>query len=146
MYPALLAAHNGLRWLVLLAGAVAVATALSGFSGAKPWTKQARLTGVIFVGLFDLQFLIGIALYVVSPLLQAARADMAAAMKDHEARFFTVEHGTEMLVALILAHLGSVLAKKAIGDRAKYRRAALYYGASLLVVLAAIPWWRPLFR
>ena len=38
------------------------------------------------------------------------------------------------------------LAPKAPTDAAKSRRAALWYGASLLLILGGMPWWRPLLR
>src|ERR1700761_7286302 len=146
MYLVLLSIHGLLRWFILAAGAWAVVLAVVGLAGAKPWTNRPRLAGVIYVGLFDLQLLLGIALYAVSPLVATARQNMAVAMKDTQLRFFAVEHAFEMVLALALAHVGSVLVKKAADDKAKYRAAALYYGVSFVLVLAAIPWWRPFFR
>jgi len=61
-------------------------------------------------------------------------------------RFFAVEHIFGMVVAVIVAHVGRVLSKKAAGPRKKYRAAAIWYTFSVLVILAMIPWDRPLFR
>ncbi len=82
MYPLLLSLHGLLRWAVLLAALFAIATALSGSGGAKPWGKRARVSGAVYVGLFDLQFLVGIGLYLVSPLVKSVLGNMAVAMKD----------------------------------------------------------------
>jgi len=54
-------------------------------------------------------------------------------------------------VALIFAHVGVGAAKKAATDRLKFRRSALWFALSFLLMLAAIPWpsmaaARPLFR
>ncbi len=51
-----------------------------------------------------------------------------------------------MTLALVLAHLGSILAKKIVDDEVKYRSALICYGLSLVIILGMIPWWRPPFR
>jgi len=146
MYVPLLIVHGLMRWLILLAGLAAVGLAWAGWLGKKPWDKKARIAGLAYVGFFDLQLLLGLALYCVSPLVRFAWSDMAGAMKVHDLRFFAVEHAFGMVAALVLAHVGSVLVKKAASDEAKYRRAALFYGASLVIILGVIPWFRPLWR
>jgi hypothetical protein len=147
LYLPLLTIHSLLRWLVLASALAAIAVCVSGWAGRKPWSQTVRRFGVMFVASMDLQFLLGLVLYVwASPIVKAALQNMAAAMKQKELRFFAVEHVTSMLLALIFAHLGSILAKKAASDPGKYRRAAICWSLSLLCVLAGIPWWRPLFR
>ena len=66
-------------------------------------------------------------------------------MGDDQLRFFGVEHAFMMIVAVILAHVGSVMVKRAAESRSKYIRSAIWFTISTLVVLVAIPWWRPLF-
>lgn len=147
LYPHLLGLHGILRWVVLAAALAAIVVAASGWSGTKPVSAALLRFGIIFVGLMDLEFLLGLILYFgASPVTKAAFQDMAAAMKDHELRFFSVEHTTYMFVAVILAHIGGALSRKAKTDVAKYRGAAICYTLSLLLVLAGIPWWRPLLR
>ena len=147
LYPHLLALHNTIRWIVLAAGLIAVAVAGSGWNGKKAVRPTFRKWTIIFVVAMDLQFLLGLILFVaVSPITQIAFQNMAAAMKEHELRFFTVEHTTYMLLAVISAHVGAVLSRKGRTDRAKYRGATIAYAVSLLLILAGIPWWRPLLR
>jgi hypothetical protein len=147
MYTHLLALHNSLRWVVLAAALIAVLVAASGWSGTKPVTPAMRRWSILFVIGMDLQLLIGLILYfAVSPLTHMAFQNMAVAMKDHELRFFTVEHTTYMLIAVILAHVGGAISRKGKTDRAKYRGATIAFGLSLLLMLAGIPWWRPLLR
>lgn len=101
----------------------------------------------MFVIAMDVQLLLGLIFYfAASPITRIAFENMAAAMKDHELRFFTVEHTTYMLIAIILAHVGAAMSRKARTDQAKYRAAAIAYALSLLLILAGIPWWRPLIR
>jgi hypothetical protein len=51
-----------------------------------------------------------------------------------------------MFLALVCAHVGGVLARKGKTDLKKYRGATIAFGLSILLVLAGIPWWRPLLR
>jgi hypothetical protein len=55
-------AHSGLRYLVLLAGLVALAYFVSGLVAKRPVGKGVRVLGAIFTGLLDLQVLLGIVL------------------------------------------------------------------------------------
>ena len=147
LYPHLLAFHGLLRWVVLAAAIAAILVAFSGWDGTKPASKNLRRFSVIFVIALDLELLTGLLLYFgASPVVRAAFANMGEAMKQPEARFFTVEHTLLMLLAVVCAHVGAALSRKGRTDLTKYRGAALAYTVSLLLVLGGIPWWRPLLR
>ena len=147
LYPHLLGLHGILRWVVLAAAVAAIVVAASGWSGGKSVSAALLRFGIIFVAALDLEFLVGLILYFgASPITKMAFQNMAAAMKDHEMRFFAVEHTFYMFVAVILAHVGGALSRKGKTDLAKYRAAAICYSLSLLLMLAGIPWWRPLLR
>jgi len=141
MYSAVLALHSLLRWVVLLAALAATATALRGWLGGRPFTKGARLSGVALVASIDLQVLLGLLLYfALSPFVRAALAHPAAAMAEPGLRYWFVEHPVPALLAAVLAHLGSVLGRRAPDDAARLRRTALAYGAALLLAAVAVPW------
>lgn len=53
-------AHSGLRYLVLLVGLAALSYFLSGLATKRPVDKGVRILGSSFVGLLDLQVLLGI--------------------------------------------------------------------------------------
>jgi heme A synthase len=53
-------AHSGLRYLVLLAGLVALAYFVSGLAMKRPVDKGVRVLGSIFTGLLDLQVVLGL--------------------------------------------------------------------------------------
>lgn len=144
MYMALLHTHNTTRWLVLIAALLALVFAAAGLASRSAYGKKHRLANLGFVISMDVQLVIGLLLYVVSPLVQSAFADMATAMSVRELRFFAVEHMTVMLVAVVLAHIGSVMIKKAPSDGAKHARALTFFGLSTTAVIFSIPWWRPL--
>lgn len=151
MYGTLLLIHSLLRWLVLIAGIVAVARALQALSKGESYETSHRTTATVFVSSLHLNLLLGIALYVgVSPITQAAFADIGAAMKSSALRFFLVEHPFGMLVGTIVATVGSSKLRRTVAARAKHRVTAIFFGIGLLIVLASIPWpfypaGRPLF-
>lgn len=146
MYHILLVAHNLLRWAVLLAGLLAFARALRGALSHTAWTTDDRRTASIFTGTVHLQFLVGIVLYAVSPITRAAMANMGEAMRDPATRQIVVEHPVLMLVAVALATASGPFARRGVTDAAKFRRLALFVGLTLAVILAGIPWSRPLVR
>ncbi|HEY9855097.1 MAG TPA: hypothetical protein V6D05_05115 [Stenomitos sp.] len=133
-----------MRWIVLLAALLALGNALRGWFGKVDWKESDRRFGVAFVGVLDLQILLGLLLqFMLSPVTKAAYANMKGAMKDPALRFFAVEHIAVMVVAAALAHVGSVMVKRAAPE-AKYRTAAIWYGLAILAIMFGIPWGRPL--
>lgn len=143
MHPAFLHTHNALRWLVLIAGVITVLQAVRGLKGDRPYAS-ARRTGVLFMASLHLQLLIGLVLFVVSPYVQQAMGNMAATMKDPGTRFFIAEHPTLMVIAVVVATVGSIVAKNATDDAARHRKLLTFTVVTLLLLLAGIPWQRPL--
>ena len=146
MHTALLLLHSWFRWVVLLAGLVALARMAVGWMKSLPWTPGDRRAGLLFTVALDIQLLFGVWLYAVSPLIRKAMSDMATAMRTPDVRFFVADHPATMLLALLLAHVGSVAARKAPTDGMKFRRGAVFFGLSLALILWAIPWFRLLSR
>lgn len=58
-------AHSGLRYLVLLAGLVALVFFAFSLATKRPWSKGARVLGSVFTGLLDLQIVLGILLVLM---------------------------------------------------------------------------------
>ncbi|MCY1721373.1 hypothetical protein OU798_13540 [Prolixibacteraceae bacterium Z1-6] len=146
MYSGLLHSHNGLRWLVLLALLISVFLAFSGWFGKREWKKIDNLSGLLLVLFMDVQFLIGLVLYVfVSPITQSAFTNFGAAMRNSELRFYAIEHILMMVIALALAHIGRAKSKKNTAPWKRHRIAATFYTISFLLILAAIPWDRAMF-
>ena len=148
MYGFVLAVHNIVRWVVLIAGILAAVRALIGWFGKKEWTKQDRLLGIIFTSSVDVQLLLGILLYFVFSnwaMKAILEKGMSFVMGESQYRFFAIEHAFFMVLALVFAHLGSALPKKVDDAVSKHKRAAIWFSLAVLVILAGIPWWRPFF-
>ena len=136
--------HNLTRWLVVLAGIFALFTMLSGLTGRKFGAGDKR-SGLIYTAVLDLQLLIGLILFFVSPITSGAMQNMGEAMANSDLRFFLVEHTLMMVLAVVAAHIGYSQSKKAsLPDRGRFMRGAIFYGLSLVLIALAIPWFRPL--
>jgi hypothetical protein len=147
MYNFVLDLHSWLRWIAIAAGIGATAAAAASRPGA-----GSERSGLLFMISMDLQMLLGLLLYAfLSPTTAAIFKDFGAAMKDPVARFWAVEHVTMMVAAVILAHVGRVLGRKAATPGARRTRQLICFGLSTVLMIAGTPWpgtrgGRPLFR
>ena len=134
MYNMLLHAHSGLRWLVLFFLIAAIATAWSNWSkkAAYPLGKMP-LFGFIFT---HVQLLLGFILYFISQKVEFA----SGVMKESMLRFYTVEHISLMLVAIVLITLGYRKAKKQAPAPEGHKTIFTYYLIGLILILVSIPW------
>jgi len=139
MYSTVLLIHSWLRWLALGGG---IATTLA------PRRRSALITMIAL----DLQMALGLLLYlVVSPNMAEIRAHFAEAMQNAQLRFWAVEHITAMFAAVILAHVGNVLARATASVDARRKRLVIFFGIATVLMIAGMPWpglpyGRPLFR
>ncbi len=145
-YTIVLVLHNLLRWVVVLTAAWALVRAWSGWLGKRPWTTADRRAGTFFGISLDVQFLLGLILAFISPILRAAYGDLGSLAMQDPFRFFLIEHMPVMIGAVVLAHIGAAVARKAADDTGKHRRAAIWFTLAALAIVLAIPWFRPLLR
>ena len=152
MYQSALVFHSLLRWVVLLTGLVAWFRAVGGNTARRPWTAKDELWSFVFSIALDVQFLLGLALYLfLSPLTSVAFANFGAAMATPVLRFWAVEHIAGMVIAIGFVHMGRLKIRKAADDRRRHRLALIYFGLGLVITVVSIPWpgmpvARPLFR
>jgi len=152
LYLITLFAHSYLRWAVLAAVVFVLVRAFVGWRRARAWTRIDERLHVALVGLTNLQFTLGVALYLfMSPLSHAFFADPAGAMKVRVVRFFGLEHPVMMLLAVALVHMGRSRSRKAATGALRHRVVFATTLAALLVSCASIPWpgldhGRPLLR
>lgn len=135
MHTGLLHAHSGLRWIVLILLVVAVLNAILK-KGKGQYTEGDRKLNLFTMVFFHVQFLIGIALYFISPIVNFSEGFM----KDTIRRFFGMEHTLIMVIAFILITIGHSKSKKAESPVQKNKYIMLFYGIALVLILAGIPW------
>jgi hypothetical protein len=143
MYAFLVASHNIIRWLVLISGLIAAGFALRGWLGQREWSESDRKTGLIFTIFVDIQLMVGILLYFVYSnwaLKAILENGMGFVMTNSTYRFFALEHALLMLLGFVSAHLGSALPKRVNESNGKFKRAAIWFTLSLLLIVMGIPW------
>ncbi len=127
----------------------AIAMSWRGWLGKMDYSAKDEKVALFSMISMHIQFLVGIALYFMSPFV---RFDgMKATMGDAHTRFWTVEHLSLMMIAVILVTLGRSAAKKLEESTAKHKKIAIFFTISVLLILISIPWpftqvARPLFR
>jgi membrane protein DedA with SNARE-associated domain len=134
MYNMLVHAHSGTRWLTLIFLIAAIAIAWSNWSKKTNYPAgKTPLLGLIFT---HVQLILGLALYFMSPKVQFA----SGVMKDTMLRFYTVEHITVMLIAIVLITMGYSKAKRQSPEAQGHKTIFTFYLIGLLLILVSIPW------
>ena len=124
--------HSGWRYVVLLVLVVAIVKMIIGWVGKQSWSPWDRRLGVITPIVIDVQWLLGILLWLLAPSAWFAARNATLA-----------EHLFTMTIALIAAHIGWARAKKAGVDAGKFRNAAVgFLVAGLLVGAGVAPHYR----
>lgn len=112
-------AHSGIRYLVLLVAVAALAYLLFGLATRRDFDKLAgALTGA-YLGLLDLQVLIGVVLYLLFPSRPAL-----------------IGHAVMMLAAVTVGHVANIMNKRR--EQKSYGVAFGGVAVSLLLVVGGV--------
>lgn len=142
IYPALLEIHSLLRWLVIVLLIIVAVKSLAGWINKYDYRRIDDKLAVYTLIFIHVQFLLGLVLFFISPIVRSGLQDMAAAMKSPEIRFWTVEHSIGMLAAIILATIGRISSKRKPTALVKHRTVSVYFILSLVFIILMIPWER----
>jgi preprotein translocase subunit SecY len=130
--------HGTLRWVVLILMVFSIVKAFSGMSSGRSFGSGDYKRGLFTMISLHVQLLLGFILYFGKGW--SSMLGNADAMADTIMRFFSLEHMVTMLLAVVLGTLGHSLAKRAEDDRTKFRRQAIWFTVSLVLILSSIPW------
>lgn len=114
-------AHSGLRYLVLLAGLLALAYSLVAMLRDKPWDRTGRVLLMSFVGLIDLQVLIGLILVFARVFYPALWG-----------------HLVMMILAAVVAHVAAGMNKRRPPEPRSHRVAVLGSAGALILIIGGI--------
>jgi hypothetical protein len=117
-----------------------------GLSARKEWTSLDHRWGMMFTLTMDIQFLLGLVLYIyLSPITREVLSHFGSALQDNNQRFFSLIHALYMVLAVAFTHLGSVLPRKTDNALVKHQRAATFFTLAVFCIILGIPWSRSLF-
>ncbi|MCB0515983.1 MAG: hypothetical protein R2798_12930 [Chitinophagales bacterium] len=139
-YSLLLHLHSYVRWFLLIVLIIALVRAIMGLASKQSYKLLDAKLALYTMIFAHIQLLLGFALYVVSPSVQWS--DMSVTMKDADLRFWTIEHLSIMLLAILLITLGRAFSRRAQAPDGKFKKILIYFGIALLAIIYGIPWSR----
>ncbi len=153
MQTGLVHLHNLLRWVILILLVFSIIKSYTGWQQKKVFTPGDKKVWLFTMIAAHITLLIGLYQLLMGRygIISKGIPEGVSIMKDKFYRFFLVEHPTGMIIAIILITLGHGMAKKAVNDETKFRKAFWYFLVALLVILITVPWpfrqivGRPLF-
>lgn len=140
MYLNLLTIHSIFRWLVLISLLFAIYRGFRGWKGNKSFTKNDNTTRHWTATIVHIQLMIGVWLYIISPIVHYFFSNISETIHIRDIRFFGMEHITMMLLAIVIISIGSAKAKRKPTDVEKFKTMAIWYTVGLVVIIANIPW------
>ena len=140
MYSTLLILHSIFRWAVLLSLVTATVRAYVGYTKQQPFSKLDDSLRHWTATIAHIQLVLGILLYIKSPLIQYFWSNKSEAISQINISFFALIHSVLMLTSVVVVTIGSALAKRKTSDHEKYKTLLLWFTLSLILILVAIPW------
>ncbi|HZH85944.1 MAG TPA: hypothetical protein VFD77_01420 [Brumimicrobium sp.] len=131
----LIAAHSGLRYIVLALLLIAIFNAIANLKSNK-YEKKDKMINLFAMISLHIQLVLGLILYFTSDLVKFYKGMMGNTID----RFFTVEHILLMLVGITLITLGRKKAEKQTDLGKRHKLILRYYGLGLVIIFISIPW------
>jgi len=140
MHQILLSLHSINRWLVLLSLLYSIYLAAMGRLKQLKFTANANFVRYVTATISQIQLLLGLSLYMISPVVKYAVAESDNNHLVSEHVFFKYIHIWLMATSVVLITLGSAKAKRMETDDQKFSTMLFWFSLALLVILVAIPW------
>jgi len=133
--------HGSFRWVVLALAVLSIVDFAMGWIRKKNFGRLDNTLSLLYMIACDLQLMLGLTLYFfLSPTTQNALQFGTSQFSDPKVFFFAVEHPATMILGIACAHIGRVVSKKATTDESKFKRGAIWFALSLILILARMPW------
>lgn len=140
MYATLLLVHSIFRWFVLFSLLFSIYRGYIGYVKHKPFSKGDNAWRHWTATIAHIQLVLGVILYVKSPLVQYFWAHFSEAIRLMDTLFFGLVHFLLMLGSVVVVTIGSALAKRKASDLEKHKTMLIWFGFALLLIIIAIPW------
>lgn len=133
-YPILKTFHSYWAFIVVLGSLCLIISSIIFFVNKKPLSLGVRKISRYTLISFHIQFLVGVVLYILSPIVQGAWESGLAMQSPN--RLYTVEHPFMMFTAVVLITIAN----------AKLKKSPILKGSTLAFIILAcvcfymIPW------
>lgn len=132
MYATLLLLHSLVRYFVLILIIALIVKSFGGWQGKKEFTSADNKLSLFTLIATHIQFLLGLILYFVSPFV------VFGGERDATSRYWTMEHISMMLIAVVLITVARSTMKKMSDGSLKFKRLAIFNTIALVIIIASI--------
>lgn len=152
MLSVLLTLHSLFRWILVTGLIFTIIYSFVGLVKRKKFTKISHLIRHCTATIAHIQLLVGLVLYISSPLVKAFWSEFRSGGLPFEITFYGLIHFILMVTAVTIISIGSMLTEKQESDVQKYKTITIYYLIAFVLIFIAIPWpfspfaERPFFR
>lgn len=140
MYPTLLLLHSWFRWLVLLSLCYAIARSYRGYYSVSEFSFLDNKVRHWTATIAHIQLILGILVYIKSPIVQYYFSDFKNLISNWELTFFGLFHFILMLTAIVIITIGSAKAKRKKTAPEKFRTMLIWFSVALVIIFITIPW------
>ena len=134
-------AHSHWAYLVVLMTLVGFLYFLARFFHRKELGERDRKLALFTLISVHVQFLIGLILYTLSPLVHNAFQHFGTAVKNPQLRLIALEHPLAMVTAAVLVTLAYRKVKRQVQQRSPVTTGVvLLFLFTFLLILSRIPW------
>jgi NADH:ubiquinone oxidoreductase subunit 2 (subunit N) len=127
--------HSTLAYAVLAVIVFAIVNAFLGLSAKRNFTKKDRSLSLIALIFSHIQLVVGLILWVFSPLGKEAMSQMSNAAL----RLTAVEHPLINIIAIVLITIGWSKHKKEESSNGKFKKIGIFYALGLIFLISRIP-------
>ena len=140
MHQILLSLHSINRWLVLSSLLYSIYIAGRGSWQQRTFCAHDNLIRHGTATIAQIQLLLGLTLYMISPVVKYMVAETGSSQLLSEHVFFKYVHIWLMAASVVLITIGSAKAKRMQTDNEKFSTMLIWFSIALLVIIVAIPW------
>jgi len=138
MYKLLLHIHIWSSVLFMLVSLVFSVMLFAGVVKKSVYSKRYVFLEDSFIVLLYIGLILGVVLYFLMPANKYVISSVSEANHILSLRFWSIEHFSVMLFAVILAQIGKIFTRKSFLDNSKFKYALLYYGFATVLTLTSM--------
>ena len=127
--------HSTLAYAVLAVLVLAIINAFLGLSAKRNFTSKDRSVSLIALIFSHIQLVVGIVLWIESPLGKAALSQMS----NSALRLTALEHPLINIIAIVVITIGWSKHKKEESSNGKFKKIGIFYVLGLIFLVSRVP-------